>query len=304
MTKLKILEKEPNLKKVWEYEARDFTPWLAEEDSLDALGKAVDMSLTLEETESSVDEFRADIVCINDSNETVVIENQLEDTDHTHLGQIITYAAGKDAKVIIWVVRKAKDAHAKAIQWLNEHTDINFFLVEIELWKISDETYAPHFNIVERPIDWKPPTPERNLTPREQLSTAFWRHFNSVAPSIESFKEGKFKTKSAWSQSFYVLRIGRSDIRVELVIRTQKKEISAGIYVRKNKDLYREFVEQKDLVEQMLGTTNVVWREGEIDGTIRIATPCDINNEKEWNRAVQWLCDNALKMRQVIEKVI
>ena len=146
-----------NLRDVWQHEAHDFTKWLAEEENLTLLGETIGIEMELLETESSVGSFSADIFAEEvGTGRKVVIENQLEDTNHDHLGKIITYAAGKGAEVVIWVVAHARDEHKQAIEWLNEHTDSDFafFLVEIEVWRIGKSVPAPRFNIVERPNDW------------------------------------------------------------------------------------------------------------------------------------------------------
>ena len=107
----------------------------------------------------------------------VIIENQLEDTNHDHLGKLITYAAGKGAEVIVWVVKHARDEHRQAIEWLNQHTDgnIGFFLLEIELWQIGDSEKAPRFNVVEKPNDWsKTMKTIEGLSDTKLLKLDFW----------------------------------------------------------------------------------------------------------------------------------
>ena len=114
--------------------------------------------MVLEETESAVGSFNVDIFAAEEggTGRKIIIENQLEETNHDHLGKIITYASGKGAEVVIWIVKRARDEHKQAVEWLNQHTDknIGFFLLEIELWKINDSLPAPKFNVVERPNDW------------------------------------------------------------------------------------------------------------------------------------------------------
>lgn len=120
---------------VWPHEALDFTKWLAKEESLSMLGEACGLDLELVDTESAVGNFSVDIFAQESGTDRkVVIENQLEDTNHDHLGKIITYAAGKNADAVIWVVAHARDEHRQAVEWLNAHTDdgCSFFLVEIE----------------------------------------------------------------------------------------------------------------------------------------------------------------------------
>lgn len=122
------ITREHDLRTVWSNEAQAFTPWLAEH--LDVLGDALGITIELEERESSVGTFSLDILARDqDSGEAVVIENQIEQSDHEHLGKLITYASGKDAKYIVWIVKDAREEHRAAIEWLNKISDdtIGFF---------------------------------------------------------------------------------------------------------------------------------------------------------------------------------
>ena len=304
MTELIHLKKEPDLRKAWAHEALEFTPWLSNEKNLTELGKVIGINLLLEETESNVGDFMADIVCTEEGTDRiVVIENQLEPTNHDHLGKIITYAAGKDAKAIIWIVSKARDEHAKAIQWLNEHTDIDFFLVEIELWIIGNNIYAPHFNIIEQPIDW-PKKPEKELSTAGQLQLDFWRHFTKTVSSFQEFSSSGINLRKPQPMPFYDLSTGRSDIRISLLVSTWYKRVSVGIYIKDNFDLYKEFEAKKETIEETLKTTDINWNDtGKKDRTIRIYHSCDITNPKERDSAIRWLFSNALKMKSLVEKI-
>ncbi len=140
MINLGKLKEIKDLRKVWPHEALDFTPWLAEEDNLALLADAVGLEITIDETESSVGDFNVDIYATETGTDRkIIIENQLEDTNHDHLGKLITYASGKSADIVIWVVKRAREEHRSAIEWLNNHTDENiaFFLVEIKLYQIG-----------------------------------------------------------------------------------------------------------------------------------------------------------------------
>ena len=157
MTALGKIEKIEDLRTIWKHEAHDFSKWLAQEENLALLSKAIGIDMVLKETESSVGSFSVDLFASEEgTGRKIIIENQLEDTDHDHLGKIITYASGKGAEVIVWIVKRARDEHRQAIEWLNQHTDenIGFFLVEIELWRINDSLPAPKFTIIEKPNDW------------------------------------------------------------------------------------------------------------------------------------------------------
>lgn len=152
---LGVLEEIRDLREVWPNEAHDFTPWLAE--NIGILGKELGVDIDLEETESSVGDFNVDIFATDaNSGRRIIIENQLEDTDHDHLGKLITYASGKDAELVVWVVRHAREEHCAAIEWLNSHTDegIGFVLCEIKVYRIGNSEPAPKFIVIEQPNDW------------------------------------------------------------------------------------------------------------------------------------------------------
>ena len=145
------------LRDIWTTEAQDFTPWLALPENLAVLSETLNMDLETAGQEESVGLFRADILCRNTLDDSwVLIENQLERTDHTHLGQLLTYAAGLQTVTIIWVAATFTDEHRAALDWLNEITDarFRFFGLEVELWKIGNSPAAPKFNIVAKPNEW------------------------------------------------------------------------------------------------------------------------------------------------------
>ena len=127
--------KEVDTRSVWPHEQYDFSKWLAEEENIRALGEEMNLSLTDVDTERFVGSYRCDIICKDElTGKSVLIENQLEQTNHDHLGKIITYASGLDASVVVWIVAKARDEHASAIEWLNKHTDddLSFFVFDID----------------------------------------------------------------------------------------------------------------------------------------------------------------------------
>src|SRR5438132_14411087 len=149
--------KKVDLREVFSSEAGDFTPWLAQEENLSLLGETIGIDLELEAQEKDVGPFRADILCKDTATESwVLVENQLERTDHTHLGQLLTYAAGLQAVTIVWIAPRFTDEHRATLDWLNEITDdrFNFFGLEIELWRIGTSPVAPKFNVVSQPNDW------------------------------------------------------------------------------------------------------------------------------------------------------
>lgn len=175
-----------DLREVWPGEASDFTPWLAEPENLRLLGKTLGIELEDAETEEDVGRFSADLVATSAADkQQVLVENQLERTDHSHLGQILTYAAGLEAVTVVWIAKEFTDEHRAALDWLNNHTsdEIGFFGLEIEVWKISDSAPAPKFNVVAKPNEWTKPVPTRDLTPAKRAQLDFWRGFRDYAAS-------------------------------------------------------------------------------------------------------------------------
>ena len=145
-----------SLRDAWPDEARDFTPWLAR--NIGELGAALGVELELQEEESAVGNRSLDIFATDLTDDRpVIIENQLEPTDNDHLSRLLIYAAGKDAKLVIWVAREIVDEHRQVLDWLNQRTDENtqFYGVVVELWKIDDSRSAPHFSIVTAPNEWR-----------------------------------------------------------------------------------------------------------------------------------------------------
>src|SRR5262249_61031792 len=129
------------LRNIWISEASDFTPWLARKENLDILGETLGIDLELEAQERPVGPFRADILCKDiRTNRWVLIENQLERTDHTHLGQLLTYASGLEAVTIVWIAARFTEKHRSTLDWLNKITDdrFRFFGLEEELCPIRD----------------------------------------------------------------------------------------------------------------------------------------------------------------------
>ncbi len=208
-----------DLKNVWNNEPKEFTPWLAKPENLQLLGDAVGIELKLEAQEKNVGPFRADILCKDTvNNQWVLIENQIERTDHTHLGQLLTYASGLKAVTIVWIARRFTDEHRAALDWLNEITDsrFNFFGLEIELWRIGDSPIAPKFNIVSQPNDWSKTVAagasqvENTLTESRLLQREFW----SALRDFVKDKDSRIKTTKALAQNWMNIAIGRSGIRL------------------------------------------------------------------------------------------
>ena len=211
----------------WAHEAHTFTPWLAE--NIDQLSDAVGIPLELTGTEMAVDTFSADIVARNAADGSVVlIENQLEQTDHTHLGQIMTYLAGLEAHAVIWIAPRFREPHLSAIRWLNEHTsdEFGFFAVRLRVVQIGDSPYAPVFEIEEKPNGW-----EQRLRIKVQSDgaayydhkEAFWSRLLDRHPHL-----GELGMR-VWRYSNNYVSV-HTDPQIEVAVYFGKRE--SGIFVR------------------------------------------------------------------------
>ena len=219
------------LRDIWPNEATDFTPWLAEEANLALLAETLNMELEFESQERNVGDFRADILCRNTvDGSRVLIENQLEATDHSHLGQILTYASGLKAATIVWIAKEFREEHRAALDWQNEITEegFQFFGVEIELWKVGDSLPAPKFNIVSKPNEWsrtvsqgaqRAASGELSETQLQQIK--FWTGLRDYL--IETDTPVQCSTPGPWG--FLTSSLGRSGFIMEPWMSSQKKEI-------------------------------------------------------------------------------
>lgn len=184
-TSLARLEK-VSVRTIWPNEAQDFTHWLAKERSLAFLGETLGTEIELSGIEATVGSFSADIVAVDTAdNSKILIENQLTKTDHKHLGQILTYAAGLDALTVVWIATEFTAEHQAALEWLNGVTDasIRFFGLEIEVWKIGGSACAPKFNVVVKPNRWTKAfsAAKTDLSNVQQAQLDFWHGFHTYA---------------------------------------------------------------------------------------------------------------------------
>ena len=306
MNKLGKLEK-VDLRDIWANEEYDFSVWLSKEENLKELSNTVGIDIILEERESAVGKYSVDIYGKEDGTDRkVVIENQLEDSNHDHLGKIITYASGKDAKTIIWIVKRARDEHRQAIEWLNAHTDeeVGFFLLEIELWKIGDSMPAPKFNVVSKPNDWgKTQKASSGLGKAKKLQGEFWQAFAEYGASDEKHSK-EFNKRKALPQHWYDLPMESSEYHISLTCATQRNEIEIEVYIDNNKNIYDTFYDNKDTIEEKTGL-KYKWQrlDNKKASRIKAIKKCNVEEQEEWEEAFKWFCENALKIKREFNKV-
>src|SRR4051794_8866144 len=249
------------LREIWTREATDFTPWLAREENLAVLAETLGIDLELEAQEKAVGPFRADILCKDiDSNAWVLIENQLECTDHSHLGQLLTYASGLQAVTIIWIAARFTEEHRATLDWLNKITDesFRFFGLEVELWRIGDSPAAPKFNIVSKPNDWSQSVAQAaraiddaQLSETRIMQRAYWTAFDKVLSAARGPISGGRKPQP---QSWMGYSVGRSHLGLSAVMVRPKKQVRAELYISsdKSKAFFHLLAAQKDEIERQL----------------------------------------------------
>lgn len=307
---LSKLERVP-LRDAWKHEANDFTPWLAESDNLNALADALGVGeLVRVAVEHWVGDFKLDILC-TDGDEQVIIENQLDKTNHSHLGQIIAYAAGIGAKKVIWVAESFRPEHAAAFQFLNDNTtdDLNFFAVEVELWRIGDSPLAPKFEVVVKPNEWVKSGREQaraavSTTPTKQLQQKFWvALIEKLAVSAPQIRPQKPRPQHWLNNS-----IGRSGFGLLPTANTRDERLGVELWIPgpEAKQHFKNLYAQKQEIESKLGF-ELDWQALPDAIACRIASwypNASIEDESRWGEYLDWLTQRLVKMDQVLRPIV
>lgn len=248
--------KEVDIRDLWKHEQYDFSNWLAKEENISYLNDILGLTLVDVDQEVYVGSYRCDIVARDETNGTkIIVENQLEASNHDHLGKIITYASGLDATVIVWIVKQAREEHRSAIEWLNNNTrsGIDFFLIELHAYRIGDSDPAPKFEIIEQPNDFIKTSKVTNTGDSTNKSQSerliFWTQFND-----EIIAHGKpFNTRKSSTDHGYNIAIGSSACHISVTLINSDSYVGVEIYIPDNKDLYDSLYMKKDEIEDKLG---------------------------------------------------
>lgn len=309
-TPLGKLERIP-LRKAWAHEAGEFTPWLAQADNLTLLAESLGLSeLELVGTEHPVGDFKVDILCSDDGGK-VIIENQLEKTNHTHLGQILTYAAGVGARKVIWLAEAFRTEHVAALEFLNQHTtdELDFFAVEIELWRIGDSPMAPSFNVVVKPNDWAK-TGQQNAkaaattTPTKQRQLKFWTSWQAWLQA----KGSNLRTQKPLPQHWTNIALGRSGVHLAATVNSREKRVGMEVYIDhdNSKSMFKQLKAQQTVIDAALGTP-LEWMElpdGHACRILQVRTDSPLEDEDQWPAYFAWLEQAALKMSDVFRPLV
>lgn len=308
MVNLSRLEEIKDLRTVWPHEALDFTPWLSQDDNIALLADAVGLDIAVDETESSVGDFNVDIFASETGTDRkIIIENQLEDTNHDHLGKLITYASGKSADVIIWVVKHAREEHKAAIEWLNNHTDekIGFFLCEIKLYRIGTSEPAVKFEVIEKPNDWtKEVKKNESANATQQQRYDYWVAFQDhVFQNAQFAKE--FKRRKPSMDHWMNYSIGSSDCYISVTQLVNRNEINVCLYIPNNMELYESLLANRESINKSADIP-LSWCElpERKASKIIIERPAELSDQSKWKEQFDWLADVMVKIKKAFKKYL
>ena len=297
--------KKVDLGEIWPNEAADFTPWL--EENISELGDALNLNLDVLEREAQVGAYRLDLRASDDRGREVVIENQLGTTDHNHLGQLLTYMAGFDANVIVWIAKKFRDEHAEALNLLNRRTgeDTEFFGIEVELWSIDKSRPAVNFNLVATPNEWRKQTtsnPPGNVSEKRERYREFFQDLMDTLREKHRFTNAR----KAQPQNWYYFSAGhaqrvqyganfaaRGRARIELYI----DNVDEGW----NKSLFDRLWKHQTDIESELGE-DLEWErlDDRRASRIAVARPGSIDDDPDTLKQIQdWMVEQLLKFKKV-----
>lgn len=291
------------LRDVWEHEATDFSTWLSKPENLDALAEQLGIEIEPIGTEVPMGRFKIDILAREpNTSEQIIIENQLEPTNHDHLGKVITYAAGLDARYLIWIVKDVLPEHQKAIEWLNENLvdKIRCVLIRIEVWRIGDSRPAPRFEIVETKNDWVASitrtTSNSGLSPLQVKQLDFWTSFSEYLSS----RDPNLKHHKAAPQHWMNLPIGHYLAHIAITINTVKKRLTTELYISTNKTFYSFLRDNEDNLISALGS-QVDWFQGNRASGFKIFYPAeDVFDLSKKTQYFDWFYENILKFKKVL----
>ena len=311
MKQLGKLEK-VDLRDVWKHEATDFSAWLALPENLDALAEQLGIEIEPIGTEVSVGRFKIDILAREpNTNEQIIIENQLEPTNHDHLGKVITYAAGIDARYLIWIVKDVLPEHLKAIEWLNDHLDdaIRCFLIRIEVWKIGTSIPAPKFEVIVKPDNWSKSNREEansitDSSPARQLKLKFWQAIHKkLSESAPQLRMHTPKARHYLNSSSL-----RPNIHLGVAVNIRDERIYVELYLggEEAKARFAHLLAMRKEIESKLGF-DLEWMELPDAKASRLASfkeDSSIEDEDRWEEYLDWSVKKMIKMDQVFRPIV
>ncbi|MBQ3397464.1 MAG: DUF4268 domain-containing protein, partial [Synergistaceae bacterium] len=258
MAVLGRLEEITDLRAIWQDVAKDFTEWLAKEENINLLAESTGLEMSAEETQSQVGKFHVDILASESgTNRRVIIVNNFSQTDDSGLGKLITLAAGKNADVIIWIVRNAQEEHKAAVEWLNSRTRRNtgIFLCEVKLFRIGDSEPAVKFEVITRPNNWAKEVRKisEDASNVEKLRFDYWNAFQDYAFDGGSNPKFASSYKRWQTSSNYGVVFGTGRPGCSIIIAKTRDELEAGLNIADDRELFSYLFARKDDIETEAG---------------------------------------------------
>lgn len=300
--------KPQNVREHWAHEEREFTPWLAEQigaEEVSELEDVLGLDLEVIELEKNVGKYKVDIFAkVVDDGRGVVIENQLNDSDHDHLGKAIAYAAGVDADIIIWVAPEFNDEHLDAVQWLNDNSQegVDLFAIRLEVWRIADSPPAVRFNPVEKPSEWKKKAQRSRgeLSDRDKRREEFWTAFRD---SIEEAST-PLRPRKPQPKHYYSNPIGVGGYHIAYYVDEDEGDLGLELIIEDDAEAFHELEANAEEIEAELGT-DVYWgelretRTGRMRSELGVKREADIENKDMWGDYFEWMIDRGEQFHEV-----
>lgn len=297
---------EVDIRDLWHHEQYDFSAWLAKDENIEFLNEKLGLTLVDINTEAYVGAYRCDIVAVDETTGIkVIIENQLENSNHDHLGKIITYASGLDAKVIVWIVKEARVEHRSAIEWLNNNTskDINFFLIELHAYRIGDSASAPMFQVIEQPNDFvkesKSNKATETLTKIESEQINFWTKFNEHIIN----RKKPFNIRKATADHYYNIAIGKSGTYISVTLVNKESFVGVAVYIESDKPLFDKLYDERDSIEEQLGF-KMDWQRLDNSKASKIIyriNGLDFDDHSNYDALIEEAIDKAISIKRVFK---
>ncbi len=293
------------LRDIFKNEEYDFTPWLAKPENLSILADVIGIEINNPKLESSVGKFSSDINAEDENKDSITIEDQLEISDHEHLGKLITYSAGHESKTLIWIAREFREEHIQAINYLNEHTDekVNIFAIQIELWKIGNSPIAPNFNIICKPNNWarivrrSNGNSEKTETQLKQIN--FWINHQERLQNDKS----EISVRSPERCDAYAFMKNKYKVPLYNLIGVKKIGCNLSLEGDGWEEVSNKLKENKESIENVFGT-KLEWKLNKSSLVIRLLKDANYSNDKEFNINSKWLEETSLKFIKIFSPYI
>ncbi len=308
MSNFSELKKVP-LNEIWKHEASDFTPWLAE--NIQELGDALGLNLEFTGTEASVGDFSLDLLAqVEGSSRTVIIENQFKQTNHDHLGKLLTYAAGYDASIVVWISETVRDEHRQTLEWLNQrtNTETQFFGVVLEVVQIDDSNPALNFKLVVFPNEWQKSKRQESSTNQSARGEKYRTYYQPLIDELVKHNFTRPRTPS--SQNWFNFSSGINGIGYGVQFPRGDKVLT---YINIGRELGENRIAIFNALEEWSAEiaanfkNPLEWNRDQEVSLSTIAISCDgsiesTNSELEEIR--EWHIENLLKLKEVFQPKI